>query len=187
MCPCLHLGFFMPHLRESIFIFVFIFIMINCIISWIQTCLFFCLFFRICPVIVRWSCGWIMPIVFGCQKFSLRVFLSICLIFANSSLVLLIEVLLVRKKPCSEAYSRKASLMLRVNHNTSIQIKLLILPLKKIVEKIVNYSLPPRRNPPLDTLDTWISDTSDPTDLNTKKAICFVPFNHLAHDPLDQG
>ena len=51
---CLHLGLFMPYLRESIFIFVFIFIMINCIISWIQTCLFFCLFFRIYPVIVRW-------------------------------------------------------------------------------------------------------------------------------------
>ena len=24
-------------------------------------------------------------------------------------------------------------------------------------------------------MDTWISDTSDPTDLNTKKTICFVP------------
>ena len=44
LCPCLHLGLFMPYLRESIFIFVFILIMINCIISWMQTCLFFCFF-----------------------------------------------------------------------------------------------------------------------------------------------
>ena len=101
--------------------------------------------------------------------------------------MLLIEVLLVRKKPCSEAYSRKASLMLRVNHNTSIQIKLLILPLKKIVEKIVNYSLPPRRNPPLDTLDTWISDTRDPTDPNTKKTICFVSFSYWVMTHWIQG
>ena len=40
-------------------------------------------------------------------------------------------------------------------------------------------------------LDTLFSDTSDPTDLNTKKAICFVicfiPFSHLDHDPLDAG
>ena len=36
-------------------------------------------------------------------------------------------------------------------------------------------------------LDTWISDTSDPTDLNPKKTICFVPFNHLDHEPLDPG
>ena len=37
-------------------------------------------------------------------------------------------------------------------------------------------------------LDTWISDTSDPTDLNTKKNICFVPFSHLNHgDLLDHG
>ena len=54
LCPCLHLGLFMPYLRESIFIFVFIFIMINCIISWIQTCLSFCLFFRIWLLIIRW-------------------------------------------------------------------------------------------------------------------------------------
>ena len=83
LCPCLHLGLFMPYLRESIFIFVFIFIMINCIISWIQTCLFFCLFFRICPIIVRWQRGWRMPIIFGCKKFSLRVLLSICLVFCR--------------------------------------------------------------------------------------------------------
>ena len=40
-----------------------------------------------------------------------------------------------RKKKRNEAYFRKASLVLRVSHNTSIQIKLFILPLKKIVEK----------------------------------------------------
>ena len=107
LCPCLHLGLFMPYLRESIFIFVFIFIMINCIISWIQTCLFFCLFFRICPVIVRWYRGCRMPIVFGCQKFSLRILLSICLIFANFSLALLIKVLLIGKRSVMKRISEK--------------------------------------------------------------------------------
>ena len=33
-------------------------------------------------------------------------------------------------------------------------------------------------------LETWISDTSDPTDLETQKTIYVVPFNHLDHDPL---
>ena len=123
------------YLRESIFIFVFIFIMINCIISWIQTCLFFCLFFRICPVIVRWYRGCRMPIVFGCQKFSLRILLSICLIFCQFQPGVANKSVAYRKKKRNEAYFRKASLVLRVSHNTSIQIKLFILPLKKIVEK----------------------------------------------------
>ena len=43
------------------------------------------------------------------------------------------------KKACSEAYCRKASLMLRVSQNTSIQIKLFILPMKKIVEKFAEF------------------------------------------------
>ena len=38
-----------------------------------------------------------------------------------------------------------------------------------------------------DTSHSQISDTSDPTDLNTKKTICFVPFNYLDHDPFDPG
>ena len=122
LCPCLPLGLFMPYLRESIFIFVFIFIMINCIISWIQTCLFFCLFFRICPVIVRWYRGCRMPIVFGCQKFSLRILLSICLIFCQFQPGVANKSVAYRKKKRNEAYFRKASLVLRVSHNTSIQI-----------------------------------------------------------------
>ena len=36
-------------------------------------------------------------------------------------------------------------------------------------------------------LDTWISDTSNPSDRNTEKTFCFVPFNQLDHDPLDLG
>ena len=36
-------------------------------------------------------------------------------------------------------------------------------------------------------LDTWISDTSDPTDLKIKKTICFVPFNHLDQDSFNPG
>ena len=41
---------------------------------------------------------------FRMSKFSLRVLLSICLIFANFSLELLIKVLLFLKKACCEAY-----------------------------------------------------------------------------------
>ena len=72
--------------------------------------------------------------------------------FANFSLALLIKVLLI-KKVCNDAYCRKASLMLRVSHNTSIQIKLFILPLNKIVEKqlIIAY---PRGEIPLKKFNT---------------------------------
>ena len=76
-----------------------------------------------------------MPIIFGCQKFSLKVFLSICLIFCQFQPGGAYKSAAFLKQACSEAYCRKASLMLRVSHNTSIQIKLFILPLKKIVEK----------------------------------------------------
>ena len=73
--------------------------------------------------------------------------------FSNFRLVLLMKVLLIRKKACSKAYYIKASLMLRVSHNTSIQIKLFILPLKKIVEKqlIIAY---PRGKIPLRKIKT---------------------------------
>ena len=76
-----------------------------------------------------------MPIIFGCQKFSLKVFLSICLIFCQFQPGGAYKSAAFLKQACSEAYCRKASLMLRVSQNTSIQIKLFILPLKKIVEK----------------------------------------------------
>ena len=59
--------------------------------------------------------------------------------FANFSLTLLIKVILI-KNASSEAYCRKTSLMLRVSHNTSIQIKLFI------CREIVSYSLPSMRN-----------------------------------------
>ena len=68
--------------------------------------------------------------------------LSICLIFCQFQQALLIKVLLIRKKASSEAYCRKASLILRVSHNTSVQIKLFILPLKKIVEKQLILAYP---------------------------------------------
>ena len=61
-----------------------------------------------------------MPVVFGRQKFSLRVLLSICFIFSNFRTALFIKVWLIRKKACSKAYCGKASFMLRVSHNTSI-------------------------------------------------------------------
>ena len=76
-----------------------------------------------------------MPIVFGCRKFSLRVLISICLNFLPIPAWRCLKVLHIRKKACSEAYCRKASLMLRVSYNTFIQIKRFILPLKKTVEK----------------------------------------------------
>ena len=72
-----------------------------------------------------------MPIIFVCQKFSLMVLLSIFCQFQPGVAYKSVAY----KKECSEAYCRKASLVLRVSHNTSIQIKLFILPLKKIVEK----------------------------------------------------
>ena len=95
-----------------------------------------------------------MPIVFGCQKFSLRVLLSICLIFCQFHPgVGYKSVAYETKNAGSEVYCRKASLMLRVSHNASIQIKLFILPLKKIVEKqlIVTY---PRGEIPLKKFNT---------------------------------
>ena len=67
----------------SIFIFTFIFNMINRMISWIKTHLLFCLFFRVCTITFGLWRGWKMWIIFKYQKFSPRVFLSICLIFCQ--------------------------------------------------------------------------------------------------------
>ena len=71
-----------------------------------------------------------------------------------------------RKKKRNEAYFRKASLLLRVSHNTSIQIKLFILPLKKIVEKqlIIAY---PRGEVPL--LKNLISRAKCPQEITSDK------------------
>ena len=68
-----------------------------------------------------------MPIIFGCQKFSLMVLLSICLIFCQFQPNVAYKSI-VYKKACNEVYCRKASLMLKISLNTSIQIKLFILP-----------------------------------------------------------
>ena len=94
-----------------------------------------------------------MPIIFGCQKFSLKVFLSICLIFCQFQPGGAYKSAAFLKQACSEAYCRKSSLMLRVSQNTSIQIKLFLLPLKKIVEKqlIIAY---PRGKIPLRKIKT---------------------------------
>ena len=73
----------MPYLCDMFFIFISIFIMINRIISWKQTHLFICLFFKTCSIIFTWQRGWRMRIIFKEQKFSLRVLLSICLIFCQ--------------------------------------------------------------------------------------------------------
>ena len=78
-----------------------------------------------------------MPIIFRCQKFSLRVLLSICLIFCQFQ-----TGVAYKNVACSEAYCRKISLMLRVSHSTSIEIKLFILFLKKIVEKLLIIAYP---------------------------------------------
>ena len=80
LCPTLDLGLFMSHLFYLFFSFIFIFIRMNRIISLIQTHLLFWLFFWVCPIIF---CGWIMWIIFKCPKFSLRVLLSIYLIFCQ--------------------------------------------------------------------------------------------------------
>ena len=91
LCPCQELGVFMSYLGDLFFIFIFIFIMINRKISWIQRNLFSCLFFRICLIILGWWRGWNMRIIFKYQKFNLRVLRSLCLIFANFNLALLIN------------------------------------------------------------------------------------------------
>ena len=88
LCPCLGLGLFMSYLGDPFFIFIFIFNLINRIISWIQSHLFFYLFFRICPIIFRWR----MWTISKQRKFSVKVLLSICLIFANFSMALLRKV-----------------------------------------------------------------------------------------------
>ena len=94
-----------------------------------------------------------MPIIFGCQKFSLKVLLNICLIFCQFQPGVAYKGAAFLKQVCSEAYCRKTCLMLRVSQNTSIQIKLCILPLKKIVEKqlIIAY---PRGKIPLRKINT---------------------------------
>ena len=58
------------------------------------------------------------------------------------------------KKACSEAYCRKASLMLRVSQNTSIQIKVFILPLKKIVGKYLIIAYPQEKKTHLKKFNT---------------------------------
>ena len=93
---CIHLlylglGLFMSYLSDLFFIFIFMFIMINRIILWIQTHLFPCL----CPIAFGLSSWWKMWTIFKWQKFSLRVLLSICLIFCQFQLALLIKVLLI--------------------------------------------------------------------------------------------
>ena len=74
------------HLRSCLdlfFIFIFIFITINRKISWIETHLFFCLFFRMYPAIFGWQSVYRVRKIFKKQKFSLRVLLSICIIFCR--------------------------------------------------------------------------------------------------------
>ena len=93
---CIHLLYlglrlFMSYLSDLFFIFIFMFIMINRIILWIQTHLFPCL----CPIAFGLSSWWKMWTIFKWQKFSLRVLLSICLIFFQFQLALLIKVLLI--------------------------------------------------------------------------------------------
>ena len=71
----------MSHLSDPFFIFIFRFTMINCIMSWIQAHLFPCSFSRICPILVyNVDKKWILN---KWQKFSLRMLLSICLIFCQ--------------------------------------------------------------------------------------------------------
>ena len=71
LCPCLDVNLFMFSLSD-LFSFSSLFL---------QTYFFFCLFFRICTIIFEWCRGWRLPIIFTWQKFSVKVLLSICLIF----------------------------------------------------------------------------------------------------------
>ena len=105
-----------------------------------------CLFFRICPVIVRWQRGWRMPIFFGCQKFSLRVLLSICLIFF--SLALLMKVLLIRKKTLQWSVLQKSFPHIKGQPWYIHADQTFYSSFEGNCREIVNYSLPSRRNPP---------------------------------------
>ena len=71
--PSLDLRPFISYLRDLFFIFIFVFMLINRIISWIHTLFTFRL---IRPIIFTWRM-WIT----SQQKFSLRVFLRICIEF----------------------------------------------------------------------------------------------------------
>ena len=76
LCPCQDLGLFMAYLCYCFFIFIFIFIVVNRIISRVQTRLFFAYFLEYIQLFFNdsWYKEW---------KFSLRVLLSICLIFCQ--------------------------------------------------------------------------------------------------------
>ena len=62
---------------------------------------FACLFFRTCPIIF----GWRMRIVFKYQKFSLRVLLSICLIFCQFQPGIAYKSVIYKKRACTSCLS----------------------------------------------------------------------------------
>ena len=129
LCLCLHLGLFMLYLCESIFIFLFIFIMINCISHECRHACCLAYFLEYVLLLLDDNVDEECKQFLHVKSLASGCCLAFAWLFANFSLALLI------KKACSEAYCRKASLMLRVSHNTSIQIKLFILLLRKIVKK----------------------------------------------------
>ena len=61
-----------------------------------------------------------MPIIFGCQNFSLRVLLSIFFIFCQFQPGVAYKGV-AYKKEYRKAYFGNASLMLGISHNTSVQ------------------------------------------------------------------
>ena len=107
LCPCVQLGLFILYLCDLFFIFIFIFIMINRIILWIQTHLFFCLSFIICPYYLGLWRAWGMRIIFKCQKSSLKVLLSICLIFCQFQLAIAYKSAGYKKASSSWRFSQK--------------------------------------------------------------------------------
>ena len=107
----------MPYLSESIFIFVFIFVTINCIFREYR---------RVCSLddffeYVLFDNWMKSENNLRVSKVQSQGLLSICLIFCQFKSGVAYKSA-AYKKACSEAYCRKASVMLRVSHNTSIQL-----------------------------------------------------------------
>ena len=91
-----------------------------------------------------------MPIIFGCQKFSLRVLLNIWLIFCQFHPGVDYKSVAF-KKSVLWSLLQKSFPHVKTSQNTSIQIKFYS-PFEENCREIVNYCLPPKGNLPLKNL-----------------------------------
>ena len=94
LCPYLDLGSFFPYLCDLFFAFIFIFIMINRMNT---DTLAFLLFFRICPIILDDNVDEECESFWNGKGSASRFRLANARFFANFSLALLINSLLIKK------------------------------------------------------------------------------------------